>query len=74
MKGFVLRLDEVPSKNKYYNFRYYTNSEGSSINPIPLENLDAVIDLLLCEIQERDAILDKLKTTREVSIGVNTSL
>lgn len=68
MNGFVLRFDST-TEDHLYNFRYYTDSEGSSSNPIKLDNFDAVINLLLTEIRERDVILNKLKVTREVSIN-----
>lgn len=70
MKGFTLRYDTLLEKD-IYNFRYYTESEGSSANPVVLEGFDNLINFLLEEIEERDAILDKLKVTREVTLGAS---
>ena len=70
MKGFTLRYDTLLEKD-FYNFRYYTNSEGDPTNPILITGFENLIDFLLTEIKERDAILDKLKTTKEISLGVS---
>lgn len=76
MTGFGLFYDDNIEHiklhdNKLYNFRYFTNtSEGGSSNPIYLGDFDYLIQFFLKEIKERDAILDKLKTTRETTIGI----
>jgi flagellar assembly factor FliW len=70
MKGFTIRYDTMLEKD-FYNFKYYTDSEGNSANPIPINGFENLIDFLLTEIKERDAILDKLKTTKEISLGVS---
>ena len=68
MSGFTLLYD-IFSYIDLNNFRYYTDSEGSSCNPIQITGFENLIDFLLEEIKARDDILDKLKTTKEVSIG-----
>lgn len=71
MSGFTLRYDTLLEKD-FNNFRYYTDFEGSSTNPITITGFDNLINFLLEEIKARDDILDKLKVTKEVTIGMTT--
>lgn len=49
------------------NFKYYSDTEGSEANPISIA-ANELINMLLIEIYQRDDLLAKCKTTKEVSL------
>jgi hypothetical protein len=77
MSSFMLTCDsykannwEEPHEPFLYNFGYYSDREGTLEDPIPI-TLPNLLNMLLNEIKERDDLIAKCKTTREVSLSMN---
>ena len=68
LDGFTIRWDEITSDmliNKkpvrmLYNFRYFSSTEGTSYDPIMVDDPAKLFDMLLNEIKDRDSKLLKI--------------